>query len=72
VKSRTSEAVLGEDAHHPGTAIELGIDPLNRVRRGDRSPVLPGEGEAGKHVGLGGADLLSNARETWLEDAKGV
>lgn len=36
-------AVIGEDAHHVGAALDLGIEPLERVGRVDLQPVRPGK-----------------------------
>ena len=43
--------VVGEDADDVGAALDLFVDPLERVRRGDLAPVRPRERGVSEHVG---------------------
>jgi hypothetical protein len=52
VNRRRSESVLGEDANHLGAPVELRVDPLDGVGRGDRAPVVNGKVQVGEHVGF--------------------
>ena len=63
---------VGEDAHHLGPAIDLGVQPLDRVGAGDGTPVVGREGHVGEHVGLGVAEQLSSLGEAGLQQLKGV
>ena len=61
---------VGEDAHHLGAAVELGVDTLDGVGQGDRLPVVHWEGEVGEHIGLGGAQLGGHAREVRFQHSE--
>ena len=43
--------VVGEDAHDLGSALDLAVDPLDRVGAVELDAMLPGEGHVGQHVG---------------------
>ena len=45
--------VVGEDADHPGAALDFFIDPLQQVGAPDLFPVVLGEVAEGQHVLLG-------------------
>src|SRR4051794_18922556 len=42
--------VIRENAHHVGPALDLSVEPLERVRRGDLGPVLAREAHVHEHV----------------------
>ena len=44
--------VVGEHADDVGGPLDLLVDPLERVRRADLAPVMPGEDGVGGHVVL--------------------
>ena len=65
-------ALLGENAHNVRTALNLAVEPLQRIGAVDLGPVFPGKGHERQHIVLGrvhqrsqfghpGAELVGDA-----------
>jgi hypothetical protein len=61
-----------KDANDLGAAAKFGVDTLDGIRRGDRTPVVNREIEVGEHIGLYSAQPGGHAREPGLEHSQHV
>ena len=50
---------VGEDTHHLGAPVELGVDSLDGVGRGDRAPVVDWKVQVGEHIGSAASSMAA-------------